>query len=194
MVPINVQPQALAPLVRPVLQPDFPSCIRTYPHSVRGLVDAVFSAWQTVSRPSLPSAWTSPHTLMSPHHGPDSLPHQTSLVAQTVKNLPAVWETQVQSLGWEDPLEKAMATHSSIPAWKIPWMEEPGRLQSMGSQRVRQDWVTSLSFPIMALTPSLIAQFWGLQGLTPFLGYELLKEDQPTTINMYWAFTMCQLR
>ena len=51
----------------------------------------------------------------------------------------------VQSLGWEDPLEKEMATHSSILAWRIPWMEEPGRLQSMGSQRVGHDWATSLS-------------------------------------------------
>ena len=60
----------------------------------------------------------------------------TSLVAQTVKRLPTMWETQVQSLGQEDLLEKEMATHSSILAWKIPWTEEPGRLQSMGSQRV----------------------------------------------------------
>ena len=51
-----------------------------------------------------------------------------SIVAQTVKSLPAVWETQVQSLDWEDPLEKKMATHSSILAWKIPWMVEPGRV------------------------------------------------------------------
>ena len=57
---------------------------------------------------------------------------RTSLVAQTVKRLPTEWETQVQSLGWEDPLEKEMATHSSICAWKIPWLEEHGRLQSMG--------------------------------------------------------------
>ena len=56
-----------------------------------------------------------------------------------VKCLPAVWETQVRSLGWEDPLEKEMATHSSILAWKIPWTEEPDRLQSMGSQRVGHD-------------------------------------------------------
>ena len=60
-------------------------------------------------------------------------------VAQMVKYLPAMWETQVRSLCQEDPLEKAMATHSSTPAWKIPRMEEPGRLQSMGSQRVRHD-------------------------------------------------------
>ena len=63
----------------------------------------------------------------------------TSLVAQTVKRLPTMWETRVQSLGREDLLEKEMATHSSILAWKIPWTEEPGRLQSMGSQRVRHD-------------------------------------------------------
>ena len=60
-----------------------------------------------------------------------------------VKLLPAIWETWVRSLGWEDLLEKEMATHSSIPAWRIPGMEEPGRLQSMGSQRV-----TSLHFNI----------------------------------------------
>ena len=60
-----------------------------------------------------------------------------SLVAQMVKNLPAMWETRVQSLGREDPLEKEMATHSNILAWRIPWTEEAGRLQSMGSQRVR---------------------------------------------------------
>ena len=60
-------------------------------------------------------------------------------MAQTVKNLPAMWETWVQSLGWEDPLEKGMATHFSILAWKIPWIEEPGGLQSMGKQRVRHD-------------------------------------------------------
>ena len=62
-----------------------------------------------------------------------------SLVAQTVKHLPAMWETWVQSLGWEDPLEKEMATHSSTLAWKIPRTEESGRLQSMGSQRVGHD-------------------------------------------------------
>ena len=63
----------------------------------------------------------------------------TSLVAQTVKHLPTVQETWVQSLRQEDLLEKEMATHSSILAWEIPWMEEPGRLQTMGSQRVRHD-------------------------------------------------------
>ena len=62
---------------------------------------------------------------------------RASLVAQTVKNLPAMQETWVRSLGWEDPLEEGMATHSSILAWRIPWTEEPGGLQSTGSQRVR---------------------------------------------------------
>ena len=57
-------------------------------------------------------------------------------MAQTVKHLPTMQETQVQSLDWEDPLEKEMATHSSTLGWKIPWMEECGRLQSMGLQRV----------------------------------------------------------
>ena len=61
------------------------------------------------------------------------------LVAQMVKNLPAMQETQIFSLGQEDPLEKGMATHSSILAWRILWTEEPGRLQSMGLQRVRHD-------------------------------------------------------
>ena len=57
-------------------------------------------------------------------------------MAQTVKDLPAMLETQVQSLAWEDPLEKAMASHCSILAWRIPWTEETGWIQSMGSQRV----------------------------------------------------------
>ena len=61
------------------------------------------------------------------------------LVAQMVKNLPTVWETHVQFLDQEDPLEEGMATHSSILAWRIPWTEEPGRLQSMGLQRIRHD-------------------------------------------------------
>ena len=64
-------------------------------------------------------------------------------MAQTVKSLPAVQETWVQSLGQEDPLEKEMATHSSIQAWKIPWTEEPARLQSMVLQRVRHDEATN---------------------------------------------------
>ena len=75
----------------------------------------------------------------------------TSLVAQTVKNLSAMWETQLHSLGQEDPLEKEMATHSSILAWKIPWLEEAGRLQSMGLQRVGHDGVTNTFTFILVL-------------------------------------------
>ena len=68
---------------------------------------------------------------------------QTIPVAQTVKNLPAMQETQVQIPGWEDPLEKEMATHSSFIAWRIPWTEESDGLQSTGSQGVGHDWVTN---------------------------------------------------
>ena len=84
---------------------------------------------------------------------------QPSLVTQTVKNLPTMQETQVPSLGWEDPLEKGMATHSSIFAWKIPWTEEPGGLQSIGSQRVGHNWVTNtFTFKpfLMVLEPHLM--------------------------------------
>ena len=72
-----------------------------------------------------------------------------SLVAQRAKRLLAVRETRVWSLGQEDPLEKEIATHSSTLAWKIPWTDKPGRLQSMGSQRVGHDWATSLSLSIL---------------------------------------------
>ena len=71
---------------------------------------------------------------MQPQH-----PSGASLIAQLVKNLPAVQESLVQFLGLEDPLQKGMAAHSSILAWRIPWTEEPSGLQSMGSQRVRCD-------------------------------------------------------
>ena len=86
-------------------------------------------------------------------------------VAQMVKGLPTMWEPGVQSLGREDLLEKEMATHSSILAWKIPWTEEPGRLQSMGSERVRHDWVTSLSlwlYPALSSSPAINAFYFGV--------------------------------
>ena len=73
-----------------------------------------------------------------------------SLVAQWLKRLLAMPETQVRSLGWEDPLEKEVATHSSTLAWRIPWTEEPGGLQSTVSQRVGHDWATSLSVSVCA--------------------------------------------
>ena len=69
--------------------------------------------------------------------------HWVFLVAQMVKNLPAMQETPVRSLGQKDPLEKGMATHSSILAWRIPWTEKSGELQSMESQRVGHDWMTN---------------------------------------------------
>ena len=82
----------------------------------------------------------------------------TSLVVQMIKNLPAMQETHVQSLGREDPLEKGMTPHSGTLAWRIPRTEKPGGLQSMGSQRVRHDWVTKnctwfLVFTISFLLP-----------------------------------------
>ena len=74
------------------------------------------------------------------------LPIYDYLVTQTVKHRPAMWETWVRSLAWEDPLEKEMATYFSTLAWKIPWTEEPWRLQSMGWQIVGHDWMASLHF------------------------------------------------
>ena len=108
------------------------------------VVHGVIKSWTWVSN------WTTKETLQSIFSnlialGLTSSSVGTSLVAQMVKCLPTMRETRVQSLGWEDLLEKAMATHSSILAWKIPWTEEPGRLQSMGLQRVGHDWATSLS-------------------------------------------------
>ena len=92
---------------------------------------------------------------------------RASLVAQRVKCLPTMWETRVRSLGREDPLEKAMATHSSTLAWKIPWTEKPGRLQSMGLKRVGHDWVTSLSlflafymYEIQSTFPKFYCLIW----------------------------------
>ena len=76
------------------------------------------------------------HYSVYPKGQVEKLFRRTSLVAQRVKHLSAMQETWVRSLGWEDPLAKEMAAHSSILPWKIPWMAEPGRLLSMGSQRV----------------------------------------------------------
>ena len=83
---------------------------------------------------------------------PDSLPVRgASLVAQMVKNLPAMQETWVRSLDCEDPLEKGKAAHSSIWAWRIPWTEEPGGLKSVGSQRIGRDLSTKL-FPFNSVS------------------------------------------
>ena len=80
-------------------------------------------------------------------------------MAQTVKRLSTMQETRVRSLGWEDPLEKEMAPHSSTLAWKIPWTEEPDKLQSMGSQRVGHDWTTSLLLMLSSNDRIIISRF-----------------------------------
>ena len=86
----------------------------------------------------------------------------TLLVAQMIKNLPAVWETWIWTLGPEDPLEKGMATHSRVLAWKIPSTEEPGGLQSMGLQRVRHDWATNVpwSMPLRSYLQFIWRDGW----------------------------------
>ena len=87
-------------------------------------------------------------------------------MAQTVKHLPAVQETQVRSLGWEDPLEKEMATHSSTLAWKIPWTEEPGGLQSMGLQsRTRLSNFTFWGTESVFMYGFLGIRGWGVQAV-----------------------------
>ena len=106
-----------------------------------------------------------------------------SLVAQRLKCLPAMWETWVRSLGWEDPLEKEMAIHSSILAWRIPWTEEPGGLQSTGSKRVGHDWEISLSLSFMTyllsnpkvnFSPSILHQ---LSALFEEVNYHLIHKN-----------------
>ena len=90
-----------------------------------------------------------------------------TMVAQMVKRLSTMLETQVQALGWEDPLEKEMAIHSSTIAWRIPWTEEPGRLQSMGSQRVGHNWAISVSQSRDKSTQSIFCSIewpWGTAG------------------------------
>ena len=115
---------------------------------------------------------------------------QTSPVAQMVKCLPAMWETWVRFLGREYSLEKEMAIHSSILAWKIPWTEEPGRLQSTGSQRVGHDWTTSLIFiPRASLVAQLVKylpamqeiHIWSLDIQVPSLGQEDPLEEEMAT-------------
>jgi len=103
---------------------------------------------------------------------------RASLVAQMVKNLPAMREIWIQSLGWEDPLKKEMATHSSILSWRILWTEEPGGLQSTGSKRVRHDRVTSIlsvalcNVPFLSLVIFLVLKspyIWNYYGHPSFL-------------------------
>ena len=117
------------------------------------LVVAYRFSWPTACGISLDQGWT-----------PCLLNWQVdwaSLVAQRLKHLPGMQESRVRSLGQEDPLEKEIATHSSTLAWRIPWREEPGRLQSMGSQRVGHDWATSLHFTSLHFfTPEPPGKTW----------------------------------
>ena len=103
--------------------------------------------------------------------------YSSSLVVQIVKHLPTMQKTRVQSLGQEDPLEKEMATHSSTLAWKIPWMEEPGGLQSVGSQRVRHDWVTSLHS--LQNTHFMYINSWRWRPRSPTLQADSLPAEPP---------------
>ena len=113
-----------------------------------------------------------------------------SLVAQMLKNLPAIQETWIRFLDWEYPLEKGMATHSSILAWRIPWTEEPGRLQSMGLQRVKHDWMRHFSLfgvtvSYRSLSLSIGFNFWvsycefKKKKKSSFFGYLRISEDFP---------------
>ena len=133
----------------------------------------------------LPNPGIKPMSLMPPAFAGGFFTTRTSLVAQTVKCLPTMWETWVRSLGREDALEKEMAIHSNILAWKIPWTEECGRLQSMGSQRVGHNWATSLLFSLsLPLAPpgkpqneldnTFYLQPWWLLSVSSTLSLEIL--------------------
>ena len=131
-----------------------------------------------------------------------------SLLAQVVKNLPAMQETWVRSQGWEDSLEKGMATHSSILAWKIPWTEEFVRQQSMGLQRVRHDWTItlSLSYEIRSFVTGLFHLAYYFQVLNilyfiPFYGgimfhlwiyHILLNHSSDDGIRLFLSFGYCE--
>ena len=95
-----------------------------------------------------------------------------------------MWETRLQSLGREDPLEKEMAAHSSTLAWKIPWTEEPGRLQSMGSQRVRHDWATTC---LMVVTVVFIAPDPAAGTVNPHLCQRFLYTHRQVWLSLLWG-------
>ena len=113
------------------------------------------------------------------------MPSWSSLVAQMVTNLPAMWETWFWSSGWEDCLEMEMATHSSTPAWKISWMEEPGRLQFMGLQRVGHNWVICTFFlsPAPIFLPEEFRGQRSLAGYCPWCHRKLDMTEQLSHIH-----------
>ena len=126
----------------------FQSHLPPFPSSLTLLVLSIYTSFPLNYMYVSPSLCNFFLTLLLPQasfHCPFPFTTQTFLVTQTVKRLSTTQETRVRSLHWEDPLEKEMAIHSSTIAWEIPWTEEPGRLQSMGSQRVGHDEATSLS-------------------------------------------------
>ena len=110
-----------------------------------------------------------------------------SLLAQTLNNMPAMQETQVQSLGWEDLLKKETASHSSILAWRIPWTEKPGRLQSMESQRVGHDWVTNTSGSVVKNMPANTGDASSIPGRIRSLDKELTTHSSIPPWEITWT-------
>ena len=112
----------------------------------------------------------------------DPILHPSFLrVAQMVKHLSTMWETCVRSLGQEDPLEKEMAIHSITIAWEIPWTEEPGRLQSMGLQRVGHDWATSLHLTFQKKVASGLVWHQERDSIYEMMAFTL------TSWSVYWS-------
>ena len=107
-----------------------------------------------------------------------------------VKHLPAMWETRVQSLGWEDPLQKEIATHFSTLAWKIPWTEEPGSLQSMGSQKVGHDQATSLHFTLLSAVRVGSSAYLRLLILLPVILIPACASSSTAFLMMYSAYKL----
>ena len=113
------------------------------------------------------------------------------LVALTVKHLPTMRETQVQSLGWEDLLEKEMATHSTTLALKIPWTEEPGRLQSTGLQRLGHNWVTLLSLSGSVLWKSRVLE--SVLPLQRLRALSLVRNEDSTSVLLWHLVRLKQI-
>ena len=120
------------------------------------------------------------------------------LLAQMVMNMPTMWETQVQSLVQEDPLEKGVATNSSILTWRIPWMERPGGLQSMGSPIVRHDWVTSTHTTLHQATTywDITEALWSRQALGSPLrgGKNLTRQGKSRTLQGQEGINSCGIQ
>ena len=105
--------------------------------------------------------------------------YMTFLVAQTVKGLSTMRETRVRPLSWENPLEKEMAIHSSTIAWKIPWTEDPGRLQSVGSQGVGHDWANSLSLSLSYMAFTMLRSEKAMAPHSSTLAWKIPQMEEP---------------